>query len=296
MRAVVTGGAGFVGSNVANELVRQGNRVVVVDDFNSGSKTAVADVEVVEGCVTDYRLMRRLFRQADVVFHLACRNIIMSTHNPADDFRVNAGGTLNVLLAARDENVGKVVYTSSCSVYGNQAVPIPETAPVSLLTPYAASKFAGEGYCQAFHASYGLATTVVRYSNVYGPGHRPENPCCGVVARFVHDSLERRPMRVYGGGEHTRDYTYVDDAVAATILAADAKPGSVYNVGTGKETSVNQLAHMVGGPVEHVGLRDIDNVSRRSLSFDRISADLGWQPQTQLGEGIRLTREWMEER
>lgn len=297
MRAVVTGGAGFVGSNLAAALLERGDHVTVVDDFFTGTRDAITGIDFHDGCITDYRLMRQVCRRADVVYHLAARNIIVSTENPADDFRVNAGGTLNVLLAARDENVDRVVYASSCSIYGDQpAVPILESDPVSLLTPYAASKFTGEAYCQAFGASYGLQTSVVRYSNVYGPGHRPENPYCGVIARFIHDSMEGRPMKIYGGGEQTRDYTYVSDAVAATILAADAPAGSTYNVGTGRETSVNQLTEMIGGEVEHVGLRDIDNVSRRSLSFDRIRRGLGWEPKVELRDGLIRTLSWMESR
>jgi UDP-glucose 4-epimerase len=298
MNAVVTGGAGFVGSNLTAALIERGDSVIVVDDLFTGVPQAIPDdCQWVAGCVTDYQLMRRVCRHADVVFHLAARNIIVSTDNPAEDFRVNAGGTFNVLLAARDEEVGRVVYASSCSVYGNQpAVPILESDPVSLLTPYAASKFSGEAYCQAFGASYGLPSSIVRYSNVYGPGHLPENPYCGVIARFIHDSMEGRPMRIYGGGEQTRDYTYVGDAVAATILAADAPAGSTYNVGTGRETSVNQLAEMIGGEVEHVGLRDIDNVSRRSLGYYRIRLDLGWEPKVELRDGLNNTLSWMKTR
>jgi UDP-glucose 4-epimerase len=298
MRAVVTGGAGFVGSNLAAALVKIGWHVTVVDDFFTGQEDSMPDgCEFVRGCVTEYELMRTVCHRADLVFHCAARNIIVSTENPADDFRVNAGGTFNVLLAARDEGVPRVVYTSSCSVYGNRTrLPIIENDPVSLLTPYAASKFAGEAYCQAFGASYGLGTTVVRFSNVYGPGQRPDNPYCGVVARFLHDSLEGRPMRIFGGGEQTRDYTYIGDVVRATILAATAPPGSLYNVGTGWETSVNRLAELIGGPVEHVGLRDIDNVSRRSLAALRIRNDLGWQPRVELPEGLAATRAWLKER
>lgn len=298
MRAVVTGGAGFVGSNLARALVERGDDVVVIDDLLTGTQDALPDdCEFIEGSVTDGWFLRQVCRNADVIYHLAARNIIVSTKNPHDDFVTNAGGTLNVLLAARDQKVGRVVYTSSCSVYGDQpALPILESDPVSLLTPYAASKFAGEAYCQAFGASYGLATSVVRYSNVYGPGHRPENPYCGVIARFLHDSMEGRPMRIFGGGKQTRDYTYVSDTVAATILAADAPAGSIYNVGTGRETSVNRLAELIGGEVEHVGLRDIDNVSRRSLSFDRIRRDFGWEPKVELRDGLIHTLSWMESR
>jgi UDP-glucose 4-epimerase len=292
MKAVVTGGAGFVGSNVVHELVGQGHDVIVVDDFFTGKPDNVPDVEIVEGCVTNYRLMRKVCRRADYVFHLACRNIIVSTQNPADDFRVNAGGTFQTLLAARDSNVKHVVYASSCSVYGDQArLPIREDDPVRPLTPYAASKHSGEAYCHAFYASYGLASTVVRYSNVYGPGQRPDNPYCGVVSRFLDDSMNGRPMRVFGGGQQTRDYTYVTDIVAATLLASQTT--GTYNVATETETSVNELAALVGGPVEHVGLRDIDNVSRRALSIEKIGSELNWYPKVGLAEGIELTRKWL---
>jgi len=295
MRVVVTGGAGFVGSNLVAGLVASGADVVVVDDFFTGTRRALPDIEIIEGSVTDFSLMHRMCRRADLVFHLAARNIIVSTRNPQDDFRVNAGGTLNVLLAARDSNVQRVVYTSSCSVYGNRTrMPISENDPVSLLTPYAASKFAGESYCQAFNTTYGLPTTVVRYSNVYGPGQRPENPYCGVISRFL--AMDGKPMRINGSGEQTRDYTYVADIVDATLLAATTKTGNVYNVATETETSVNELAALIGGPVEHVGLRDIDNVSRRSLSYERIKKDLGWQPKVRLEEGLELTRDWMQKR
>ena len=291
----MTGGAGFVGSNLVAGLVASGADVVVVDDFFTGTRRALPDIEIIEGSVTDFSLMHRMCRRADLVFHLAARNIIVSTRNPQDDFRVNAGGTLNVLLAARDSNVQRVVYTSSCSVYGNRTrMPISENDPVSLLTPYAASKFAGESYCQAFNTTYGLPTTVVRYSNVYGPGQRPENPYCGVISRFL--AMDGKPMRINGSGEQTRDYTYVADIVDATLLAATTKTGNVYNVATETETSVNELAALIGGPVEHVGLRDIDNVSRRSLSYERIKKDLGWQPKVRLEEGLELTRDWMQKR
>jgi len=294
MRVVVTGGAGFVGSNLVAGLVATGADVVVVDDFFTGTRQSLPDIEVVEGSVTDFSLMHRVCRRADMVFHAAARNIIVSTQNPWDDFRVNAGGTLNVLLAARDSNVQRVVYTSSCSVYGNQTrMPISENDPVSLLTPYAASKHAGEAYCQAFYASYELPTTVVRYSNVYGPGQRPENPYCGVVSRFLDDSMTGKPMRVNGSGQQTRDYTYVSDIVDATLAAAATQAGGVYNIATETETTVNELAALIGGPVEHVGLRDIDNVSRRSLSTEKIEWETGWQPKIELAEGIELTRQWL---
>lgn len=296
-RVVVTGGAGFVGSNLAAGLLELGAHVTVVDDFFTGKEDAIPNgCEYINGCVTDYPLMRLACHRADIVLHAAARNIIVSTANPADDFRVNAGGTFNVLLAARDEGVSRVVYTSSCSVYGDQSqMPIRETAPVSLLTPYAASKFAGEAYCQAFNASYGLRAAVVRYSNVYGPGQRPDNPYCGVVSRFLAESEAGRPMQLFGGGVQTRDYTYVGDIVSATLaVAAHPLANGPYNVATQQETTVYELASLIGGDVEYVELRDIDNVSRRALSIERIRNDFGWQPQITLEQGVELTRDWLE--
>jgi UDP-glucose 4-epimerase len=295
-RVVVTGGAGFIGSNLVASLVEVGADVVVVDDFFTGCRDALPDIEIIEGSVADLDLMRRVCAGAHTVIHAATRNIIVSTANPLDDYKVNIGGTLNVLLAARDCDVSRVVYTSSCSVYGNkERIPISEDDPVSLLTPYAASKFAGEAYCQAFHSSYGLATTVVRYSNVYGPGQRPENPYCGVVSRFLSASLAGAPMRIHGSGGQTRDYTFIGDIVAATLMAAVSPEaeGNVYNIATEQETSVNELAGILGGEVEHVGLRDIDNVSRRALSIEKIRRELGWAPSVSLQLGLVATREWL---
>ena len=186
--------------------------------------------------MTDAPLVRDLVADASVVFHMAARNIIASTKNPRDDFETNIGGTLNVLLAARDSRPDRVVYTSSASVYGNpRSIPINEDDPLVLLSPYAVSKLGGENYCNAFHESYGLPVAVVRYSNVFGEGQRPDNPYCGVVSKFFAAAMAGEPLSIHGDGEQTRDYTYVDDAVAATLMAAihPRAEGEVFNIGTG---------------------------------------------------------------
>ena len=302
-RVLVTGGAGFVGGSLVRRLVEQGARVTVLDDLFTGrADTLPSSVQFVEGSVTDAPLVRDLVADASVVFHMAARNIIASTKNPRDDFETNIGGTLNVLLAARDSRPDRVVYTSSASVYGNpRSIPINEDDPLVLLSPYAVSKLGGENYCNAFHESYGLSVAVVRYSNVFGEGQRPDNPYCGVVSKFFAAAMAGEPLSIHGDGEQTRDYTYVDDAVAATLLAAihPRAEGEVFNVGTGIETSVNALATgiaaAVGRDVEirHVDRRDIDNIRRRVVNIEKIRRMLRWSPQVTLARGLADTAAWL---
>ncbi|HEU4386895.1 MAG TPA: NAD-dependent epimerase/dehydratase family protein [Blastocatellia bacterium] len=303
---VVTGGAGFVGSNVVRRLLKEGGRVTVLDDFYTGSEENLPAVrsglEVVRGSVTDFDLVRDVVRGAEAVLHLAARNIIVSTRNPREDYEVNIGGTLNVLLAAREVGARRIVYSSSASVYGNpRYLPINEDDATNMLSPYAVSKFAGENYCKAFYESYGLSTSVVRYSNVYGTAQRPDNPYCGVVSKFFEAAMAGEPPRVHGDGEQTRDFTYVDDVVEATLLAAVSPKaeGQVYNVGTGRETTINQLARTIieitGARVEpaYVDRRDIDNIRRRVVNIEKIRRELRWVPSVTIEHGLRLTYEWL---
>ena len=186
-RILVTGGAGFVGAAVTRRLVDAGARVTVLDDLFTGKADAIpTGASFVQGSVTDVPLINELVGDHSLILHLAARNIIASTANPLDDYATNIGGTLNVLMAARASKVDRVVYSSSASVYGNpRSIPINEDDPLWTLSPYAVSKLGGENYCTAFAESYGLRVTTVRYSNVYGPGQRPDNPYCGVVSKFL---------------------------------------------------------------------------------------------------------------
>jgi UDP-glucose 4-epimerase len=308
-RVVVTGGAGFVGSRIVARLLDAGANVLVVDDFSTGDRTNLADtapsLEVVEGSVLDFDLVREALAGRDIVIHAAARNIVLSTRNPKDDFSVNIGGTLNVLLAARELQPSRIVYTSSASVYGNpRYLPISEEDPVNLLSPYAVSKYAGEGYCHAFYESYGLPTAVVRYSNVFGIGQRSDNPYCGVVAKFFQAAMQDEPPQIHGDGEQTRDYTFVEDAVTATLQVAVSPRavGQSYNVGTGRETSVNRLAALIieitGASVEpqHVDRRDIDNIRRRVLNIEKIRRELRWSPELTVEHGLQGTYAWLRER
>jgi UDP-glucose 4-epimerase len=233
---------------------------------------------------------------------MAARNIIVSTKNPREDYATNIGGTLNVLMAARESDVARVVYTSSASVYGNaRYLPINEDDVTNMLSPYAVSKYGGENYCKAFYESYAVPVTCVRYSNVYGPLQRPENPYCGVVAKFFAAAMAGRAPVIHGDGEQTRDYTYIADAVEATLLAAVSAraEGQVYNVGTGRETTVNQLAEMIvricGRDIrpQHLDRRDIDNIRRRVLNIEKARGELRWVPEMTLDAGLRATHDWL---
>jgi UDP-glucose 4-epimerase len=308
-RVLVTGGAGFVGSNLVRRLIREGARVTVLDDLFTGrlENLPKKGCEFVEGSVCDPRLVEKLVGDAEVVFHAAARNIVVSTKNPREDFETNIGGTLNVLLAAKATNgrVKRVLYTSSTSVYGNpKYLPINEDDHLSLLTPYAVSKLGGENYCIAFFESYGIPTAAVRYSNVFGPGQDPANPYCGVVAKFIDSLFLGKPPVIHGDGNQTRDFTYIDDAVEATVMAAqsDRALGEVFNVGTGVETSVNELARRLGRIIgvdaepQHTNRRDVDNIRRRVVNIEKSRRVLRWLPNVTLENGLTNTVAWQREK
>jgi UDP-glucose 4-epimerase len=306
-KVLVTGGAGFVGGNLVRRLMREGADVTVLDDLFTGLRENLppGGFTFVEGSVCDPPTVENLVAQNEVVFHAAARNIVVSTRNPREDFETNIGGTLNVLLAARATGIRRLVYTSSTSVYGNpRYLPINEDDRLELLTPYAVSKLAGEHYCTAFFESYGLPTVSVRYSNIFGPGQDPANPYCGVVAKFIEAMFAGRPPMIHGDGNQTRDFTYIDDAVEATLLAATSERalGEVFNVGTGIETSVNRLAEaliaVTGAHVrpEHADRRDVDNIRRRVMNIEKARRALRWVPEVSLEEGLRRTVEWQRQR
>lgn len=305
-RILVTGGAGFIGTNLVGQLLDEGARVTVLDDLFTGRRASLPDsgFGFVEGSVCDRKLVDQLVAANEVVFHCAARNIVVSTKDPREDFETNIGGTLNILMAAREAGIERVVYTSSTSVYGNpKYLPINEDDHLSLLTPYAVSKLGGENYCMAFYESYDVPTACVRYSNVYGPGQDPANPYCGVVAKFINALFDGQPVKIHGDGNQTRDFTYIDDAVKATILAGKSERalGEVFNVGTGVETTVNKLADtlsfLTGNRVipEHISRRDVDNIRRRVVNIEKTRRALRWVPEVTLEEGLRRTVEWQRE-
>jgi UDP-glucose 4-epimerase len=296
-RVLVTGGAGFVGSALVRRLIAGGAQVSVLDDFSTGRSGAVpAEGTVVHGSVTDPETVRTLVAKNPWIFHLAARGLVASTREPRDDFETNVGGTLNLLLAARDHRVERLVYVSSASIYGNsRTLPINEDDGVMALSPYAVSKHSGEQYCLAFHETYGVPTSIVRYSNIYGPGQRPDGPYTGVVAKLFAAAVAGTPMAIHGDGQQTRDFTFIDDAIDATLVVGThpRAEGEAFNVGTGIETSVINLAHAiastlgVNSTVEHIARRDVDNIRRRVVNVEKIRRMLRWTPQVALEPGLR---------
>lgn len=288
MKALVTGANGFIGTNLTRRLLRDGYEVIGLDDFSAGNPQQ--DLPIEKGNVADLWIMDRLVGEVEVVFHLAAKTMALSTSRQLSDLETNIGGTLNVLLCARRRKV-PVVYSSSSAIYGNGKPPFnEESSLVELLTPYAASKHAAEGYCQVFKND--IPITVLRLSNVYGPYQAASNPYCGVIAKLLGRSKRGLPLPVYGDGNQTRDFTYVDDVVEALILASRKGFGEVINIGTGIETSINQLAALIGGQVNYQPGRDIDLISRRVLDNSKAERVLGWQPSTELSTGLELTKQW----
>lgn len=305
-RVLVTGGAGFTGSSTVALLLAEGATVTVLDNLFTGFEALIPSherVTFVRGDVCDAALVEDLVAQHPLVIHAAAKNIIVSTRNPREDCETNVLGTLNVLMAAAKRGARKVVYTGSASVYGNPTTfPIVETSGLYALSPYAASKLAGENYCTAFYESYGLPVCVLRYSNVYGTNQSPDNPYCGVIAKFFAWALEGKPIRIHGDGDQTRDFTFVADAARATVeaLASARSTGQVFNVATGTETSINSLAARIaaicGRPdleIEHVDKRDIDNIRRRVLNIEGIRRILRWTPEYTLQRGLEATHRWL---
>jgi UDP-glucose 4-epimerase len=295
MRALVTGGAGFIGSHVADALAKRGDAVLVVDDLSTGREENLSElVRLERASIADGAAMGRIadgFRP-DVVFHLAAQiDVRRSVADPAADARVNVEGTLNVLEAARRSGAERVILSSTGgALYGEaQIVPTPEDAPILPLSPYGQAKHAAEGYVELFGRLHGMDTAVLRYANVYGPRQDPLGEG-GVVAIFCDRANQGRGATVYGDGRQTRDFVYVGDVVEANLLAAEAA-GSVppVNIGTGQETSVLELAEQLGGlEIQHAPARP-GEVRRSCLDPRRADRALDWTPRTPLADGLRAT-------
>lgn len=307
MHAVVTGGAGFIGSHLVDLLIKEGHQVTVIDNLSSGRRENIArhlengDVELLEQDIREADF-EAIFRRVEpeVVYHLAAQiDVRRSVEDPLLDAEVNITATIRLADAARRTGVRRVVHTSSGgSIYGEpEQFPATEQLHVNPKSPYAASKVAGELYLNVYRALYGLETSFIAPANVYGPRQNPFGEA-GVVAIFSRNLLDGKPTRVFGGGTNTRDYVYVGDVARAFYLAShDAGDGERFNVGTGVETTDRQLhsavAHAVGAednPADEPAR--LGDVARSALSYEKARRVLGWEPQVTLEEGIARTVEF----
>jgi UDP-glucose 4-epimerase len=305
-KVLVTGGAGFIGSNLVRALQERGDDVRVLDNFSTGFRANLEglELELVEGELRSYERVHNAVRGTEVVYHLgALGSVPRSVQDPLTSNAVNVEGTMNVLLAARDEGIRRVVFASSTSVYGTEPpLPTREDERLDPISPYGVAKLAAERYCGAFSRVYeAFETVVLRYFNVYGPRQSPFSQYAAVIPLFIAAIAAGAPVTVYGDGEQSRDFTYVEDAVAATLAAggADGASGHAFNVAGGKPASVNEVAdtigRLLGKPVERElapprpgDIRD----SHADLTASR--EVLGYEPKVELEEGLRRTIEFLQ--
>lgn len=295
---LVTGGAGFIGSNLVPLLLDEGYAVRVLDNLSVGSADALhgLDVDLRVGDIRETDTVADALSGVDGVVHLAAHtSVIDSQQQPELDFEINARGTLNLLLACRDLGVDRFVFASSNAPIGENEPPIDESKPARPLSPYGASKLAGEGYCSAFHGSYGLGTVVLRFANVYGPRSTHKG---SVVAKFIKDAMQSRQLTIYGDGEQTRDFIYVEDLCRAVIAALRSDVGGeTFQIATGHETRIIDLAHMVqrAFPAQEVEIvhtgRRAGEIIKNYSSIEKAGRVLGWVPHVTVEEGLRATVE-----
>jgi nucleoside-diphosphate-sugar epimerase len=301
---LVTGGAGFIGSHLAEELVRRGERVRVVDSLVTGKPQNLAhvpSVEFIEGDLADLEVARRAVKGIDYVLHQAAiPSVPRSVQDPITSNRANIDASLNVLVAARDARVKRLVYAGSSSAYGNTpTLPKVETMATAPLSPYALQKLVAEQYCQMFTALYGLETVTIRYFNVFGPRQDPSSPYSGVISLFISALCDGRQPTIYGDGEHTRDFTYVANVVDGVLRActADGASGEVINVATGGRISLNTLFNaireLVGATLspQYADPRSGD-VKDSQADISKARRVLGYQPSVSFEEGLARTVAW----
>jgi nucleoside-diphosphate-sugar epimerase len=305
---LVTGAAGFIGSNLVEALLRRGEQVIGVDNFISGKRENIRPflerIRFVEGDVRDPALCAELCRGVDFVLHQAALSSV--PHSVADPLTVNdhnVNGTLHMLLAARDAGVKRLVYAASTSVYGDAtALPTDESIPPNPLSPYAVSKYVGELYCKVFHELYGLSTIGLRYFNVFGPRQDPHGPYAPVISKFAHAILRGERPVIFGDGEQTRDFCYVDNVVQANLKACVAPAsasGRSYNIGSGERISIRALA---GRLLERLG-SDLEpeyqparpgDVRDSLASIHLARAALGYEPEVDCGSGLERYVRWLQ--
>ena len=332
-RVLVTGGAGFIGCNLVRRLIKEGAQVRVFDNFSTGKRDNLKDLvgvnpsvsviarsvttrqsqtpvlpvsvspslDIFEGDLRDFALILEATKDIEIIFHeAALPSVIRSVRAPNTTNDVNITGTLNLLEAARANGVKKVIYASSSSIYGDsETLPKKEYMIPNPLSPYAVSKIAGEYYMKVFHRLYGINTIILRYFNVYGPYQDPTSEYSGVIAKFITAFINKKPITVYGDGEQSRDFTYVDDVVESNILTANTKvSGDVFNVAGGNRHTLNQMIKILKSIFKkddyEVVYKDVrpGDVKHSQAEVSKISAELNFSAKISFEKGLRKTTEW----
>jgi UDP-glucose 4-epimerase len=305
MKLLVTGGAGFIGSHIVERLVKEGFEVRVLDNFSTGHRenlaAIAAQIELVEGDIRDFPAVCQAVRSCDVIFHEAALcSVARSVEKPQDTNAVNIDGTLNVLLAARDEGVKRVVCASSSSVYGDTpALPKKETQTPAPASPYAVTKLTGEHYCRTFFQLFGMETFSLRYFNVFGPRQDPNSQYSAVIPRFISALLKGKPPVIEGDGQQSRDFSYIDNVVEANLLAMKAQAGfgDAFNVACGRSMTVLQLAdhltQLLGVAIQPVHVQPRPGDVRHSLAdISKAESILSYRPRVDSITGLKYTVEW----
>jgi len=302
-RVLVTGGAGFIGSNLA-EALEEENDVVILDDLSTGKLENIKNlqkknnVQFIKGSITDDRLLHKCFSDIDYVFHQAALpSVPRSIKDPQGSNEVNISGTLNVLIAAKDYNVKKVVCASSSSVYGDTpSLPKIEDMPVNPLSPYAVTKASGEFYCKVFQDIYGLKTASLRYFNVFGPRQDPNSQYAAVIPKFINSIMNNEPPVIFGDGEQSRDFSYIKHVVDANILACGSDKTGIFNIACGRKITINQLVDMIneilGKNIEPVYQEQRPGDIKHSLADISRARTFGYEPESDFKEELKLTIRW----
>jgi UDP-glucose 4-epimerase len=298
MKYIVTGGAGFIGSHIV-EAISESHEVVVIDNFSSGKRgnlSGFKNVHTIEGSICDLGLLKEAFSGADGIFHLgAIASVVRSVDDPGFTHETNLTGTLNVLLAARDCGVKKVVFSSSSAVYGDEpTLPKREQMPPVPLSPYAVSKLAGEYYCSVFSELFGLKTVSLRYFNVFGPRQDPMSEYAAVIPKFITRLLNQQAPLIFGDGKQTRDFVYVKDVVQANLLAMQGSKTGTFNIGSGERLDLNTLARTLAGIMD-IRIPPIYEKPRSGDIRDSVSDitaaknSLGFRTSYSLDKGLKET-------
>lgn len=307
-KIIITGGGGFIGHHFVNFILKNTKaKIVVVDNLFNGEfeRINLGDrVKLINCSASEIEKYEDHLKESDYIYHMACVQISKSSGIPHIDLETNALSTLNILeyLRKNETPLKRFIYTSSCSIYGqSNTLPTTEMSSPNISSIYAATKYLGENYTNLYHKLYGIPVSIIRYSNVYGPGQTPDKKICGVIGKFIYQFINKQKIVIYGNGESKRDYSFIDDVVDATYTIAlkEKTIGETYNISTNKNYSVNEIIKIIESKLGSVNIsynqpRVIDNIDNRLISYEKLNKDTGWRPKHDIKEGVEKTIQYFK--